>query len=383
MKKYYLLTILLFSAFVTLCAQNSDPVLIRVILQDIAGSQVSTNGEFYAGSFPSFRECAGIPHNHQSDNNIFYTAVSVFALRNLIPRLSEENKKIAGLIIENAQKAFPYYKDKEYYPYYSFWPTGKGILPHSFFVKKIKLIDMGQDADDAVMSLMATNAHDNTCSLLKKRMTEVSNLSKKKINSTYRQYRNIAAYSTWLGYGMKPDFDLGVHCNILYFMFDKKLPLLKQDSATINLIALILHDRKYIKAPLYISPYYVKSSVLMYHLARLMGKFKIKELEPYKMQLITDIQKELSNTNELMEKIILSTSLIRLGENPPPLNIPTIAAFEKSGTDKFVFFQARAAFSYPTPFKQIFLHWSYMSYYFYCPVYNKILWLEYIVERNK
>ncbi len=98
--------------------------------------------------------------------------------------------------------------------------------------------------------------------------------------------------------------------------------------------------------------------------------------------MITDIQKELSNKNELMEKIILSTSLLRLGATAPAIDIPTLSIFEKSRTDKFVFFQARAAFSYPTPFKQVFLHWSYMSYYFYCPVYNKVLWLEYLVERN-
>src|SRR6266487_589417 len=37
----------------------------------------------------------------------------------------------------------------------------------------------------------------------------------------------------------------------------------------------------------------------------------------------------------------------------------------------------------PSPFKQIFLHWSYITYYFYCPAFNKTLWLEYLVEINK
>jgi len=383
LKKYFIITLLLLSSFSYLCAQSNDTMLIAALLKDIASAQVSTNGEFYTGSFPSFRECSGIPHNYQPDNNIFYTAVAIFALRNMLPGLSTENKKMATQIIENAQSVFPYYRDKEGYPFYSFWPSGKGILPHSFFIKKIKLIDMGQDADCAVMSLLATDASDSTCALLKKRMTEVSNLSQKKINSTYARYRNIPAYSTWLGFKMKPDFDLGVHCNILYFMLDKKLPLVKQDSATIQLLAQIIQKREYMKAPVYISPYYVKSSVLLYHMARLMGRFSIPALEPYKAQLIADMQQELSNTNEVMEKIILSTSLHRLGASPSPINIPGIAEFEKSNPDKFIFFQARAAFSYSTPFKQIFLHWSYMCYYFYCPAYNKVLWLEYLVERNK
>ncbi len=383
MKKYFFLLLFLLSSVSHSRAQSRDSALINRLLHNIAAAQVSTNGEFIAGCFPSFRECVGIPHNYQPDNNIFYTALAVFSLRNMYPELNAENKKMAAQIIENAQRAFPFYKDKGGNPYYRFWPTGKGIFPHSFLLKKINMIDMGQDADDAVMSLMATDANESTCAILKQRMTEVSNLSQKKISSTYPRYRNIPAYSTWLGSKMKPDFDLGVHCNILYFMLDRKLPLIKQDSATIQLLAEILHHRDYMKAPVYISPYYVKRAVLMYQIAKLMGRFSIRELEPYKAQLITDMQKELRKTNDLMEKIIISTSLLRLGANPPLVNVTDISAFEKSGADNFIFFQARAAFFYSTPLKQIFLHWSYMCYYFYCPAYNKVLWLEYLVERNK
>ena len=83
-----------------------------------------------------------------------------------------------------------------------------------------------------------------------------------------------------------------------------------------------------------------------------------------------------------MDQIILRTSLLRLGADAPVLKISSINEFEKSNQNQYIFFQARAAFSYPTPFKQIFLHWSYITYYFYCPAFNKTL-LEYLVERNK
>jgi len=380
--KKYLVIFFLFS-FGRSAAQANDAELISSLLRDIAAAQVSENGEFYAGSFNAYRECAGWPHNYRPDNNVFFTALTVFSLRNMVPWLGDADKRTAAGIIENAQRVFPHYQDGQGYPYYSFWPTGKGILPHSLFVNRIGLIDMGQDADDAVMSLMATDAPDSTCSVLKKRMMQVSNLVKKKTNSTYPRYRNIAAYSTWLGFGMKPDFDLGVHCNILYFIFLRKLPLVKQDSATIRLLGQIIKNRDYVKAPVYISPYYARRPVLMYHLARLMGRFRIPELEPYRAQLVNDMQKELDHTDALMDRLILSTSLLRLGAKPPPVVIPGITAFEKSGQQNFIFFQARAAFSYPTPFKQVFLHWSYMRYSFFCPVYNKVLWLEYLVERNK
>src|SRR5215212_9668755 len=79
-------------------SQNKDS-LIHALLLNIASMQVKEDGEFYAGMFPSFRECGGAPHNYQPDNNIFYTAVSAFALRNMLPYLNNENKAITEKII--------------------------------------------------------------------------------------------------------------------------------------------------------------------------------------------------------------------------------------------------------------------------------------------
>jgi hypothetical protein len=83
-----------------------------------------------------------------------------------------------------------------------------------------------------------------------------------------------------------------------------------------------------------------------------------------------------------MERIILRTALLRLDADVSNLTINTISDFEKTDQDKFVFFQARAAFAQPTPVKQIFLHWNYLIYSFYCPAYNKALWLEYLILKN-
>jgi hypothetical protein len=71
-----------------------------------------------------------------------------------------------------------------------------------------------------------------------------------------------------------------------------------------------------------------------------------------------------------------------LGAKVSGLSINSVADFEKTDQDEFVFFQARAAFAQPTPVKQVFLHWKYLIYFFYCPTYNKALWLEYLVLKN-
>src|SRR6266487_1350537 len=274
MQKFF--TIFCFVAifkYTNLNAQSNDSVAINALIEDIAASQVKTNGEYYAGMFPSFRECGGAPHNYQPDNNIFFTAITAFTLRNMLPYLKADNKASVEKIINNAATAYPYYKDQYGYPYYNFWPTHSPIMPHTYYFKYLKTVfGQGEDADDSVMILMTSQDGDSSTITLKKRLIEVSNLSKgKKIISTYKKYRNYPAYSTYLGSRMTPDFDFVVQCNILYFMFDKKSTLVRQDSATIHLLAEMINNHEYMKAPTYLSPYYVKSSILIYHIARLIS----------------------------------------------------------------------------------------------------------------
>jgi hypothetical protein len=379
------LIVFIFSLFAFSSFANNDSIFINTLLWEIAEMQVKKDdGEFYAGMFYSTRECGGFPHNLQPDNNVFFTAISAFALKNMLPNLSEENKAIAQNIIAKAVSTYPHFKNRFGYPFYNFWPTYSTIMPHTFYFKYLKgVFAQGEDADDAVMILMSADNDDSSNIIIKKRMMQVSNLGRKKIISTFRKYRNYAAYSTWLGYKMTPDFDFSVQCNIMYFILQKQLPFQKQDSATLQLLTQMVKNREYMKHPVYISPYYVKSSVLLYHLARLMGAFTIPQLEQYKPQLIADINKVLKQSTNVMDQIILRTALLRLKAPAPPLDLNSIDEFDKSNQKKYIFFQARPAFSYPTPFKQIFLHWSYINYYFYCPAYNKVLWLEYLVERGK
>jgi hypothetical protein len=366
----------------SLFAQN-DSTLINDLIKDIEASQVKLDGEFYSGTFPSFRKCAGFPHNYQPDNNIFYTAITAFTLSKLAPYLNDPNKSKVLQITKNAEAAYPHYRNRNGKPYYNFWPQPGPILPHSFFIGRFTgIFAQGDDADDSAMILLASANNDMDNLSLKERLVFVSNLKKRRINSTYRKYRNIPAYSTYLGDKMHPDFDFGVLCNILYFNLDKKLSLVKQDSATIYLLSEILKNREYMKRPVYISPSYVKPAILIYHIARLISAFKIDDLEKFKVQLIADANQLLRNEKNSMEGIILRTSLMRLGNPAPDISINSLADFEKTDQHKFAFFQARAAFAQPTPIKQIFLHWPPINYFFYCTAYNKTLWLEYLILKN-
>ncbi len=382
MKQNLFLILLLFFSSQSFSQKNDS--LIHALLLNIESMQVKQDGEFYAGMFPSYRECGGAPHNYQPDNNIFYTAVAAFTLRNMLPYLNADDKVIAEKIIANIQKIYPLFRNKHGYPYYGFWATEDPIMPHTYFYKYLKQIfGQGEDADDTVIILMTNKNNDDDNLVLKQRLQAVANLSKQKIISTYKKYQHIPAYSTYLGSRTVPDFDFAVQCNILYFVLDKKLHFVKQDSATLHIITEMVRNREYMKTPVYISPYYVRSSILIYHVVRLMSAFHIPELEVYKQQLIDDAQKEFASSTNVMDKMLLSTSLMKLGAKPGLPPFTSINDFENTNQKQFVFFQARAAYSYPTPLKQMMLHFSYINYYFYCPAYYKILWLENLVWQNR
>ncbi len=383
MKKNIL--ILLLSLFSFSCFANNDSALINALVKNIALMQVKQyDGEFYEGMFYGYRQSGGAPHNYVQDNNIFFTAIAAFAFRNMLPYLSQDNKLIANSIISKAAATYPKFQNRAGLPFYNFWASDGTFMPNSLYFKYLRpIFGQGEDADDTVMILMSAENNDSSNRVAKKRMIGVSNLSRRKIISTFKRYRNLPAYSTWMGFKMTPDFDFSVQCNIMYFMYDKHLPFVKQDTATLQYLAEMVKNRYYLSRPVYISPYYVKSSVLLYHISRLMGAFNIPLLEQYKPQLAADIREELQKSTNVMDQIILRTSLLRLHENAPPLDLNSIEEFETSNQKKYIFFQARPAFSYPTPAKQILLHFSYFNSYFYCPAYNKTLWLEYLVEKNK
>jgi hypothetical protein len=161
--------ILTIISFMLLCnqlfAKQNDTALINALIKDIASAQITTDGEFYKGMFPSFRECGGAPHNYQPDNNIFFTGIAAFAFRNMLPKLNDDNKKITERIIKNAASAYPYYKDQFGDPFYNFWPTHAPIMPHTYYFKYLKgVFGQGEDADDTVMILM-TDENDDSVTL--------------------------------------------------------------------------------------------------------------------------------------------------------------------------------------------------------------------------
>ncbi|CAL1517751.1 hypothetical protein MMC2321_01487 [Chitinophaga sp. MM2321] len=349
----------------------------------MAAGQISQDSFYYAGMFPSYRHYGYPTAKAVHDNNIFFTGLIGLTLQELSPLLPEEDKAVSQRIIQQAKAAYPHFQHSPQRYTFNFWKTNPQIVfPNSPFLNLFKKWHaLPDDIDDTAILLLNMQVNDSIALAVKQLMEAHTNTTNYRIRNTFRKYRDIPAYSTWFGKKMPIDFDFCVLTNALYFIHTYALPLSRHDSATIELLGQLIDNRAYISHPAYISPHYARTPVLLYHIARLLGKFPIPSLIKYKDQLIADTRQALNDADNIMDQVILHTTLIWLGAPAQTLALGKKGINEITQND-FIFFMAGFNSLLPNPFKQLGANVSMIRYYYRCPAYNKALILQYLVLRN-
>ncbi|MFY8024952.1 MAG: hypothetical protein ACOVNO_06360 [Sediminibacterium sp.] len=363
--------------FIMLCINSkasSDSLLIKQLLESIAKDQVKENDkDFFEGMFPTFREWGASPVNRQPDNNVYFTAITNFTLKQLLPKMAPYQQLLIDTMIKKGVKCYPNFLNKKPGGLYEFFPTDNTFMPNSLFLKYFKKqLSSGEDADDCVMVFMTQDHPDSTLERFNRKLISAANLSRKRADNTFKKYRDIPAYSTFLGPKMRIDFDFCVQTNVMYYLLGQKKKFEKQDEATLTLLLENVRNRDYIFHPAYISPWYASSSLLIYHIARLLDAYEIPAFTPYKDQLIDDAKYLLKQPSNIMEKVILSTSILRLGgQLDQLLAIKDLETFEKMNHQSFPFFQARGSGLMPNTLKRLYSIQGPAFYFnFLCPTYN-------------
>ena len=317
------LGIFIFIFSITTNCSCNDSILIPKLFQHLLNKQIITTNFFVEGSFPCFRQ-RGNNENLKADNNVFYTALIAYTLQDLKPHLTNDESIVADTIINRAKRAFPFYQNAKGRLSYNFWTTDNGgnFFPNDNLLSKMKnSLALPDDLDDTGIILSVLNVANDTAKKAHTLMQHFVNGTYSTIKNTYKKYKNIAAYSTWYGVKMPVDFDFGVHCNILSFVNKYNLPWQKADTATYQLLLNMIDEKKYIQSPKYISPYYSYSPVLVYHLARLMNTKTMNDLENRKATIAKDALAILGKTDNTLYKILLASSLYKLNEIPPNIEL--------------------------------------------------------------
>ena len=281
----------------TSSARANDSTLERKLIERIYQEQSGGAGYFAKGLFPSYREYYFNQGTLKDDDNIFFTALIDFTLRDLSTKLNSYSRQLVDSIHNKATTVYNKFQNRKGLPVYSFWMTKpKKYFPNTHWLSFFKTNALPDDLDCSAVVLQAANAPHEDVQQMHAHIQAFANRRSKKIVSTFRDYKKIPAYSTWLGHKVPIDFDVCALSNLLVLLHKYKLQYTAADSASLQLISETIRNKHYQTHPEIISPYYKSTSVILYHFSRLMSVAKIPELEQYRQQLIMDAEKEYQQT---------------------------------------------------------------------------------------
>lgn len=283
------------------------------IMSRIEALQCQHDSFYHAGQFPSQRLSAG-ERKTVEDNNIFFTALINYTLQKIKDSLSENDQMRADSILFKSKETYKYYRSRNgdiTCNFYQIHPECP--FPNTRLISKVKKFRLPDDLDDTSIIYLSLQTSDSLNEALRQKINCQSG-SSKKIRSTFKKYRSSKAYRTWFAQRMKQDLDVCVMANVLLFVFEKKLELDSVATQTIDLLKRIIHEDEHLKHEHLVSTHYQSSSIILYHLARLIQRADHPELNKLRKCIIEDLYDLLEQTDNHMEQVILLTSLHRLNE---------------------------------------------------------------------
>jgi len=350
---------------------------MRDILLEIQSIQSKGNGIYTEGIFPSQR-CHKATGIKREDDNLFFTSVIAFTLKRLQNSFSGEERAIADDIIKNASRALPLYKNKKGEKTYNFWRKAKRAhFPNGMVFSRLNRFQLPDDADSTSLAYLAFGYSDADVFYLKSKLVHHSGLHVRKTEHLLPKYKSFKLYSTWFGKAMPIDADICVICNILYLVFENGSELNQYDRDSIKFICSVINNDEHKTRAFKVSPHYASTSVILYHVCRLLTIAKDTELLGLKAKLTADIQQILSGKHYGMESIFLSTALLWLGQEG------SVKKMDKPSDKRFSWFIADMLTTVENNIISKLASKPLFHLQYYCGAYMKALYLEYLVERNK
>lgn len=378
MKKIIILFIVCLQIISLLC-KAQDSVLVDHLIKRIAALQTTNDNFFLPGIFPSYISNNENFSTKKRDNNIFFNGLVAYTLNDIRPYLKPQEQQEIEATLNNANPVFQKFKNK-YRNTYNFWRTDSAYeYPYAGVLKFTRKISLPDDMDDTVLSLLATDADDSTAKAVHALMQQFVNSDSNKVRSMLDVYDRLPAYSTWFGKKFPVVFDVSVLCNILSFVQAYNLEWTSADTASLAVITATIKHNYHISLPVYASPYYPQTSLILYHIARLMSVKKIPELEALKTKLVIDAAKQLAQSDNLLERVILSSAILKWGYMPPNIALPSTAEITNTiEQNDFCFFTGNIPSYFKDVSRFIATKKKIGFFYHYCPAYNDVLLLEYL-----
>ena len=178
---------------------------------------------------------------------------------------------------------------------------------------------------------------------------------------------------------MPIDFDACALSNLLYWIYANNLPPNQHDADSLTYLRAIVQSGRYRSDPFRCAPHYARQSLIIYHLTRLIAAFAPPELDAIRPVLIADVRRLLTTVTNRVEQIILATSLLRLGEQAPAVNLAII----ESDFSGFHFFVAGMLTAYEHPLLRRWADKPITQMRWQCEGHSWALVAEYLTWTNK
>ena len=344
-----------------------------VLIPRIADLQTDT------GLFASVRSNPAIGYR-RSDTNVFFTAITVFTLRQLRPSVSPDAQQLIDRISERAVTAYPLFRNKDGLNTYNFWPTRPSRhFPNGYLFRHFDHFRIPDDIDDTAMVYLTTQPAAADLHWLQAKLAQHANGTTRQIRTTFADYRNLRAYSTWFGKNMGIDFDACALSNMLYCLYAHDLPLDQHGTDSLTYLRLVVESGRYVSEPFQCAPHYARTSLIIYHLTRLIAAFDPPQLSSIRPRLIADAYHLLTQATNRLEQIVLATSLLRLGELPPLVDMVNIG----QDFNTFHFFIAGLLTAYQQPGLRRWANQPIVQMRWQCEAHCWALVAEYVVLASK
>lgn len=319
---------------------------LEKFIDRIEALQSTGNALFPKGIFPAQRSNSMIGYR-RPDTTMFFSAIIAFTLQSIRRYCSTESQAQIDGIRRQVIANYPDFQNKDGLKTYNFWKTKPSRhFPNGRWFRRFEHFRIPDDIDDTAFAYLTTDPSQEELLWLKEKLTLHANGTKLWIRNTYPEYKSLRAYSTWFGKNMYVEFDVSVLSNMLYCILHYQLPLNAHDEASFEYIRSVIETRRYIDASFRCAHQYPRTPLIIYHVSRLMVAFKPAALVPVWEQLANDTENLLKNTRNRMDRVLLATSLIRLGRATERIPVEDFSATDFKG---FYFFIAGLLTAYENP----------------------------------
>jgi hypothetical protein len=294
---------------------RADDVL-DALVREIASLQSTGDDKYSLGLFPTQRSHRMLG-GEVEDDTIFPTAVVVYTVQQVQQALPPTGRRIVDEIVRRAVANYPKYLNNEGQKIYNFWvnvPQAR-FFPGSKLMGRFRIFHLPEDIDTTAYAYLTLPHDEGEIRRLKERLAVDTNLNRREIRNTLPHYRDLRAYSTWIADKNMPiDFDVCALSNLMLLVLRHKLSLTVHDQDSLRYIASVVDRAEHRTHPFEVSPWYGNPAVILYHVSRLAAQDDVPIVGDCRDSLLRHLSAEIARTPSFMERVMLSTSMMRLGE---------------------------------------------------------------------